>query len=225
MIYFVLILSVIIGAVIVLFTKPTKSFTQILLTFSGAYLLSVTILHLLPEVFETHNASIGLFILFGILIQSILENFSKGVEHGHIHAHKHLKTVPWLLIISLSLHAFFEGIPLGNENDRNTLLWAIVIHKIPIAIVLTTFLIQSKLNKGIIFGIISFFALMSPLGCIVCEYIPFFNIYLTEITAIIIGVFLHISTIILFESSENHSYNFKKLIAILVGFGVAWLSL
>jgi len=225
MVYFVLILSVLIGSVIVLFTKPSKTFTQILLTFSGAYLLSVTILHLLPEVFESSQNNIGLFILFGILIQSILENFSKGVEHGHIHAHEHLKTVPWLLIISLSLHAFFEGIPLGSKDGSFALLWAIVIHKIPIAIVLTSFLMQSKLNKGIIFGIISFFALMSPLGCIMCEYIPFFTIYLTEITAVIIGIFLHISTIILFESSENHSYNFKKLVAILIGFGIAWLSL
>ena len=224
MVYAILILSVIIGAVIVLFSKPSKVFTQILLAFSGAYLLSVTILHLLPEVFESHQKNIGLFILFGILIQSILENFSKGVEHGHIHVHDHMKTIPWLLIISLSFHAFFEGIPLSSENNAS-LLWAIVIHKIPIAIVLTAFLMQSKLRKIIIFGIITLFALMSPLGCILSENIPFFTDYLTEITAIIVGIFLHVSTIILFESSENHTYNLKKLIAILLGFGIAWLSL
>jgi len=224
MVYFYLILSVVIGAVIVLLTKPTKLFTQILLAFSGAYLLSITILHLLPEVFETHKANIGLFILFGILIQSVLENFSKGVEHGHIHNDGTLKTVPWLLFISLSLHAFFEGIPLGGE-DKGILLWAIVIHKIPIAIVLTAFLIQSNLSKTVIFIFILFFALMSPFGCILCENIPFFTTYLTEITAVIIGIFLHISTIILFESSENHTYNLKKLIAIIVGFVIAWMSL
>ena len=225
MVYLALILSVLIGSIIVLIIKPSKLFTQILLAFSGAYLLSITILHLLPEVFETPKSSIGLFILLGIFIQSILENFSKGIEHGHIHVQKHIKTIPWLLFISLSLHAFFEGIPLGNNTNNNTLLWAIVIHKIPVAIVLTAFLMQSELSKKIIFGLLIFFALMSPLGYILCENISFFTIYITEITAIIIGIFLHISTIILFESSENHTFNFKKLIAILMGFFIAFMSL
>lgn len=224
MVYFVLILSVIIGSISVLFIKPKKTLTQILLAFSGAYLLSITVLHLLPEVYENHSHKIGFYILFGILIQSILENFSKGVEHGHVHAHGEMSKIPWLLIISLGLHAFFEGIPLGHD-ENHTLLWAIIIHKIPIAIVLTTFLIQSKLSKILIFITIGLFAVMSPLGCLVSENIVFFEEYLTEITAIIIGIFLHISTIILFETSENHSYNFKKLIAIIIGFVLAWLSL
>ena len=58
---------------------------------------------------------------------------------------------------------------------------------------------------------------MSPLGILVSDKISFFNLYHTEITALIIGVFLHISTIILFESSENHKFNFKKFTAILLG--------
>jgi len=225
MVYLILILSVVFGTLIVLLKKPTRTFTQILLAFSGAYLLSVTILHLLPEVFENPKEHIGLFILFGILIQSILENFSKGVEHGHIHVHENIKKIPWLLLVSLGFHAFFEGIPLGSKDNNSTLLWAIVIHKIPIAIVLTSFLLQSKLSKAAIFTLIGLFALMSPLGYFFCETISFFSDYLTEITAIIIGVFLHISTIILFETSENHSYNLKKLIAILLGFAIAWMSL
>jgi len=224
MTYLVLIIAVIIGALSVLIIKPKKTIIQILLTFSGAYLLSITILHLLPEVYENHSNKIGFYILFGILIQSILENLTKGLEHGHVHQHNHLQKVPWLLLIGLNLHSFFEGIPLGHD-DEHTLLWAIVIHKIPIAIVLTSFLIQSKLKKTIVIAIIVLFASMSPLGFLFCKEIPFFTANLTEITAIIIGIFLHISTIILFETSENHSYNFKKLIAIILGFVIAWLSL
>ena len=58
---------------------------------------------------------------------------------------------------------------------------------------------------------------MSPLGVFVAEQISFFTTYHSEITAIIIGVFLHISTIILFEGSENHKFNLKKFIAIVLG--------
>lgn len=224
MTYLALIIAVAIGSVSVLFFKPKKSYLEIILVFSGAYLLSITILHLLPEVYVDQNNNVGFFILFGILIQSILENLTKGIEHGHVHAHEKLDQIPWLLIIGLSLHAFFEGIPLGNDSDH-TLLWAIIIHKIPIAIVLTSFLIQSKLPKISIIAVVSLFAIMSPLGYILFESIPFFKTYLNEITAVIIGVFLHISTIILFETSENHTYNLKKLIAIILGFIIAWLSL
>jgi hypothetical protein len=58
---------------------------------------------------------------------------------------------------------------------------------------------------------------MSPLGVLVGDKVAFFNNYYTEITALIIGVFLHISTIILFESSENHKFNLQKFTAILLG--------
>lgn len=224
MIYLILIFAVLFGAAIVLFIKPSKIFTQLLLAFSGAYLLSITILHLLPEVFNDHNHQAGLFILLGIIIQSVLEYFSKGLEHGHVHIHKDIKTVPWLLFISLSFHAFFEGIPLANITNYS-LLWAIVIHKIPIAIVLTAFLMQTKLKKTVILMLILIFAVMSPLGCILCENVSFIKTHHTEITAIIVGVFLHISSIILFESSENHTFNFRKFIAIIIGFGIAYLSL
>ena len=44
-----LFLSVAVGAIIVEIFKPTKSKNiQLLLTFSGAYLLSVSVIHLIP---------------------------------------------------------------------------------------------------------------------------------------------------------------------------------
>jgi hypothetical protein len=58
---------------------------------------------------------------------------------------------------------------------------------------------------------------MSPLGVLLGDKFSFFSTYSTEITALIVGVFLHISTIILFESTENHKFNLQKFIAILLG--------
>ncbi len=218
-----LILSVIFGVSLVLIFKPATKAIQLFLSFSGAYLLSITVLHLLPEVFESQQENVGIYILIGILLQSILEFFSKGAEHGHIHIHPYTKGLPWLLFISLGLHAFFEGIPLGTANN-NLLLWAIVIHKIPIAIILSIFLFNSKLPKKVTYFFILLFALMSPLGLFLSNRIEFFNNYHVEITGIIIGVFLHISTAILFESTQNHQFNSRKFIAVLIGFAVAFLS-
>jgi len=215
--YILLISAVLLGSLLVLFTKPSKQIVRLLLAFSGAYLLSVTILHLLPDVYTvTSNSTIvGIFILIGIILQSVLESFSKGAEHGHIHIHSDGKKFPTLLFVSLCLHAFSEGLPIHNADEN--LLWAIVVHKIPIAIVLTSFLLQTKYSKKIVFSFLFFFGLMSPLGVLLGDKIPFFSTYNTEITALIIGVFLHISTIILFESTENHKFNLQKFIAILLG--------
>lgn len=217
----ILFLSVIVGILIVFTIKPNRNFTQLLLSFSGAYLLAITVTHLLPEVFEQKEKNIGLFIILGLLIQLIMDYFSKGAEHGHIHTHKNNK-LPTVLFVSLCLHAFMEGIPIDGHNHQE-LLWAIVVHKIPITIVLGSFLVHAKKSFLQCISILILFAVMSPLGSLIGSNSSFIITYKTEITAIIIGVFLHISTIIIFESSENHKFNIAKFIAILVGFGVAVL--
>lgn len=223
MTYIVLILSVLIGIVIVFGLKPSNKVAQLLLAFSGAYLLSITILHLLPEVYSSKISNIGLFILIGLLFQLILDFFSKGAEHGHIHVQQNM-IFPWPLFLSLSIHAFMEGIPLGHNQHHEYLLWAIVIHKIPIAIILAAFFVNSKIpkSKAILFLIL--FSLMSPLGSFAGEQVSIISTYKTEITAIIIGIFLHISTIILFETSKDHKFNLLKFVAIIIGMTVAFLA-
>ena len=198
--YIFLIAAVLFGSILVFILKPNSKLVHLLLAFSGAYLLSVTILHLLPLVYieTTTYKKVGIFILAGIIIQSILESFSKGAEHGHIHIHTNGKEFPTLLFVSLCIHAFSEGLPIHNANDN--LLWAIVIHKIPIAIVLTTFLIQTKYPKKITYVFLIVFALMSPLGILFGDKILFFTTYTLEITALIIGVFLTLC----FENNSHY---------------------
>ena len=74
-----LFVSVLAGAVIVeLFRIKKGKNIQLLLTFSGAYLLAVSVLHLIPELFTNQlNEKIGVFILAGFLIQILLEYFSQ----------------------------------------------------------------------------------------------------------------------------------------------------
>ena len=115
--------------------KEVKTLS-IFLAFSGAFLLALTIFELLPEVYETPNKLIGVYIISDILLQIILEFFSKGSEHGHVNQHNESKTFPWLLFISLSIHASLEGLPITKDNN---LLIGIMIHKIPIALILSIF--------------------------------------------------------------------------------------
>ncbi|MFC7445383.1 ZIP family metal transporter [Mesoflavibacter profundi] len=215
------ILSVVLGVVLVLIFKPNKSSNlKLLLAFSGAFLLSVTVFNFLPEVYHhNHDKPIGIFIMAGILLQIILEFFSKGAEHGHVHLDKNSIKFPWLLFVSLSIHSILEGIPI-HAHDQ--LLYGIIIHKLPIAIILSTFFISSKigLKKMVLF--LGLFALMTPLGTYLSENFTFFTTYFYEISAIVIGIFLHISTTILFESNEGHKFNIVKLSTIVLAVIIAY---
>ncbi len=218
----ILFLSVVIGMVIVLIAKPRLKLSQLLLSFSGAYLLGIIILELLPEVFsDTQHHKVGVFIIAGLVIQIVLDFFSKGADHGHVHLHNE-KHFPWVLFISLSIHAFIEGLPLSHL-ESNHLLIGIVVHNIPISIILGTFFVASSMPKSYALLFLTAFACMSPLGNLLGAFIPMIIEYKTAITAVVIGVLLHISTTIIFESSKDHKFNLTKFISILVGFALAIL--
>lgn len=218
--YLLPLLSVLLGYGIALFLKP-KNITnlKLLLAFSGSFLLSLTVMHLLPEIYESKNHNIGLFIMLGILFQIVLEFFSKGAEHGHVHGHEKMHQMPWLLFISLCIHAFMEGFPVSHHHN---LAVGIAIHHLPIAIILTAFFINASLNKKAIFIFMVTFAIMTPLGTVLSDYLPILNNYYTEITAIVIGILFHISSTIIFESSEGHKFNIAKISMIILGIGLAY---
>ena len=224
-----LFLSVAIGAMIVEIFKPKKSENiQLLLTFSGAYLLAVSVIHLIPELFISHpKNNIGLFILLGFLIQILLEYFSKGIEHGHFHKQK---VIPITVMISLCFHALLEGIPLGgglehNHSAEQALLTGIVLHKAPVSIVLLSLFLQSGMSKIKSYFLLFLFALMAPLGVYSGHLFTELSHYANEIMAIVIGIFLHISTTILFESTDGHRFSFQKILTIIIGACIAILSL
>ena len=217
--YILPLLSVLFGFFIALRLKPQdKKNLKLLLAFSGSFLLSLTVMHLLPEVYESNNPKVGIFIMLGILFQIILEFFSKGAEHGHVHGHDKMTQMPWLLFISLCIHALLEGFPVGHHHD---LAIGIAIHHLPIAIILTTFFIHAQLNKTALFLFMLTFAVMTPLGTFVSDTFPILNHYYTEITAVVIGILFHISSTIIFESSEGHKFNIAKISMIVLGIVLA----
>lgn len=220
MIYFLPILAVLLSFIFVLITKPkNKTRVKLLLAFSGSFLLALTIFELFPSIYkEVNTREIGVFIMLGILLQIFLEFFSKGAEHGHVHIDDK-SSFPLLLLISLCIHSFLEGFPIENYN---TIIYGILIHKIPIAIILSIFLVNSNIKKKNAFFFILLFSLMTPLGTLFAAQVDVLANYEPQITALVIGVFLHISTVILFESSEGHSFNLNKLLVIILGIVMAY---
>jgi zinc transporter ZupT len=202
-----------------LFQKKGIRQMPIILAFSGAFLLSVTLFHLLPEVFEAPSKEMGLYIMSGILLQIVLDFFSKGAEHGHVHIHSDARSFPWLLFISLSIHALLEGFPVMNNQS---MLIGVIIHKIPIAIILVLFFNKANYHKVTIIIFLLLFGLMTPLGSLLSSELEVLRVYEIRINAVAIGVFLHVSTTILFESSKDHKFNLAKLLSIILGVVIAY---
>ncbi len=241
-----LVISTLIGAVllggitVVSLQATNKSkIIKLLLAFSGGFMLSIAFTHFIPELYAEHTSFIGYFILLGFLIQLILEFFSGGIEHGHVHIHKD-QNIPWALFISLSLHSIIEGVPLGNmlegikgsshhDHDAKSLFFGILFHQIPVAIALMTMLTQSKLSNLKSWLFLIAFGVMTPFGIGLGLIIPAENLGIDEhvILAVVVGIFLHISTTIIFETSENHKFNLLKLVSILIGctfaFALNWI--
>lgn len=239
--YLLLFSSVLIGGGLAFYLRRNnKNLIQLLLSFSGAYILGITFLHLIPETYA-HGKHTGLFILLGFFIQLILEQLSRGVEHGHIHAlHDAKASAAFTIMLGLCLHAFIEGLPLDlpvNPGLRigkpyvphNHLLYGIILHKIPAAFALGILLLMSKFKDKTVVLYLTIFGLMSPLAASIGGYLSRNDLLTTEmrsaIMAIVIGSFLHIATTILFETDTNHKIPVNKLIAILVGIGIAILTM
>lgn len=214
-------LAVVLGVVIVALWRPKQlRYVKVLLAFSGAFLLSITVFELLPTVFsQSQSSSIGLWIMGGILIQILLESLSKGAEHGHIHINIQSK-FPWGLFVGLCLHAFLEGMPIEQYEH---LIWGVLVHKLPIAIIISYFLWQSHLSKVKMWLFLCLFALMTPLGTWSIQTFEGLQQYSIEMSALVIGIFLHVSTTILFESSEGHRFDITKLLAIVTAIFLAYM--
>jgi zinc and cadmium transporter len=235
-------LPVLVTGFIFLSLKIKTQDLRFLLAFSAAYLFSISVTHLLPECYEGSNTkSIGLFILVGFFIQIFLEYFSTGIEHGHTHAHSHSceKHLPLGMIIGLYLHSLLEGLPIYQSgiiethsqavlSTQESLVFGITIHNIPIAIAFVTLLLEHKTSKIKTALLLLGFALMAPLGCLISYVLNSVGVqnydgFLKLSFAVVIGIFLHISTAIMFETGENHKYNLAKIMSMIAGVFLAAL--
>jgi len=231
----VLLFLVTLGAGLLVKLIPDFKLTKLkmLLVFSGAYLFSITFVHILPEIFavSTSIGNAGLLVLAGFFFQMVLEYFTSGVEHGHMHEHGHHEDHTGFrtgsLLIALSIHSLMEGsllaypVSVHEHNATTSLLVGILLHKIPAAIALMTFLVCHEKPSKYAWVFLTLFSLSTPAGLLFSKYI-YQGSYISNqiflgIMAIVGGSFLYISTIMLFESSPGHSQNLRKLSIILLG--------
>ena len=210
------------------------------LIFSGAYLFGITVIHILPELFDQEGSKelMGMMILVGFFVQIFLEYFTSGVEHGHVHTHEHAKshtmTASISMLVALCFHAFMEGTLLAHpstiheHHQSNAILIGIILHKIPAAFALMSIVtchFKSRIKPLLFLGI---FAMASPFGLLVSDQLAHQNIIpetgFVVLFAFVSGSFLKISTTIFFESNPEHQLSLKKILISSLAAGLAILA-
>lgn len=220
--YILPIAAVVLGGLSILIWKPKElRSVKLLLAFSGAFLLSITVLEMLPNVYQSHGVVVGYWVLGGMVLQLFLESISKGAEHGHIHINQS-SGLPWAIWISLCFHSLLEGIPM-QYHDHMAI--GVFLHKLPIAMLLSFFLLQSQRPKIQVAILFLIFGISTPVGTYLSSSYTIFSDAYIELSALVAGMFLHVSTTILFESADGHRFNTTKTIAILLGIAFAVLSI
>ncbi|MEM9417039.1 MAG: ZIP family metal transporter [Bacteroidota bacterium] len=230
------------GIAVLILPSPSQAIFQRINVLSGGYLFSITVLHLLPELFAmpTPSQRIGFYLLLGFFLQLFLELMSKGVEHGHIDGHTDQtpQVVPLSLFLALFIHAFLDGfilstphaMPMHQHTHMHThgpggLLIGILLHKVPVAFAFTSVLSKAIRSQRTVLLYLLLFTIGSPLGLWASHYysqhLGSSAEYLIAIWAIAAGSFLHIATTIFFEASPDHHLNLQKFLASLLGASLA----
>lgn len=227
------------GLLIFLVPRSRNTNYRILLVFAGSYLFAITVLHILPELYrESQGAElIGLFVLAGFFLQQLLEYFTSGVEHGHLHgsdqaqthahSHHHHTVSAIVLLFALCVHAFLEGAMLAEPAssprlyDPGPVLLGIVLHRAPAAFALMTVLAVQLHSRRRAIPYLAVFSFAAPAGLLIGSYLASEEIVsatgLLYLYALVSGNFLHISTTIMFESNPGHKYDARKIAVALFG--------
>lgn len=237
------------GLAIYLVPKSKGTNYKLLLVFAGSYLFAITVIHILPELYSQNTGLelIGLFVLAGFFLQQLLEYFTSGIEHGHLHTHEshshdvhhhghhhsehHRSISALVLLAALCIHAFLEGsmlaepIDIGEVYDASPILVGIALHRAPAAFALMTVLTFQLHSKAKALPYLIGFSLAAPIGLLLSSYLAanemISTTFLIYLYALVCGNFLHISTTIVFESSPEHRFNARKLAVALLGALVA----
>ena len=240
------------GLLVYVIPKGKHTHYKLLMVFAGSYLFSITVTHILPELYEMQEdvRLIGVYVLAGFFLQQILEYFTSGVEHGHLpasahddhegHHHHHHHTHEGhtvsavVLLIALCIHAFLEGgmltqpAEVASAYNLHAVLLGITLHRVPAAFALVAVL-RAQLPSGkSAFYYLILFSLAAPAGLLLSNFLTTHHILEAEglvyLYALVSGNFLYISTTIVFESSPEHRFNAKKLLVAVAGATLALMA-
>ncbi len=184
--------------------------------FAAGLMISVALLHMVPEV---ASKNVFFIVLFGFFFLYLLERFM--MVHSCPETGCEIHEIGKLAFLGLSSHSLFDGIGMGTSFILSEPLgimvgFAILMHKLPTGFSLSSIMLTGKYSKNEIIWFVFIFSLMTPVGAI------FSNILFKEITkdlldmmiAFIAGTFLYLGASDLLP--QTHEERSPKIILFVI---------
>ncbi|MCS6918003.1 MAG: ZIP family metal transporter [Chitinophagales bacterium] len=216
-----------VGSLLALFfRRQSEQNFSVVLSFSGAFLFAIVLMHLFPSVFRELNHA-GFLVLAGFFLQMLLEQFTHGMEHGHFHARRTGSARITALIVGLIAHSLLDGFPVARfdaaAESHHEVLYGISLHKIPEGFALASVLIASGFGMAVTLLLAIVLAVAAPAAALIGNHIGQLHPEtLWVLIALAVGSFLHVTTTVLFESEHpSHILSLKRLLAVLSGAAIA----
>lgn len=144
-------------------------------------------------------------------------------EHDHHHGNKQSGITPYILLLALGFHGFFEGMALGIQSDIKdtlSLFLAIAAHKWAASLTLGISFVKAEVVKKQLIIMVLIFAFIGPVGIA-------FGLILSETASdnlqgiflsISVGTFIYIAcSEVLVEEFENPNHKYLKFGMFMLG--------
>lgn len=122
------------------------------LAFGAGFMLAVTVLGVLPEVFDT-SAAAALYVLLGYFAVHLAQHVFTPHFHFGEETHRLSASAGWSALLGLTLHTFFDGVAIASgfliSNRLGILLFlAVLLHKLPEGVTIASVIVAGGQSRG-----------------------------------------------------------------------------
>ena len=216
-----------IGGLLPLVKSWSKDSFRLTISFGAGVLIGTCFFHMLPAIIQPLGSNVGIPVIIGFFIIYILERFIMVHSCGEDVCDFH--TVGISAFLGISFHSLIDGLSMGAgfivKDIGSMIFLAIIIHKFPCALSLTSILIQGGYKKAKIIQLAIIFALTTPIGAVitfsVLKNLPEYT--LAWAIGISAGTFLYIAISDLLPYVHQHNpRKYFNLAGLMLGLLLMW---
>ena len=149
---------------------------DMMIAFSGGFMISVAVVDMIPDAVRSHGAAAGWMVLAGYLAvhltqHTLVPHFHFGEETHHV-----TRAVGISALVGLSLHMLMDGVAIASGFAAGTtvgtlVVAAIILHKLPEGSTVSTLFIAAGFGRRKALGAAAVLGLTTVLGALLTEVV------------------------------------------------------
>jgi len=147
---------------------------DMMIAFSGGFMIAVAVVDMIPEAVATHGAGAGWFVLAGYLAvhltqHTLVPHFHFGEETHHV-----TRAVGISALIGLMLHMLMDGVAIASGFDAGSTIGtlvvaAIILHKLPEGSTVSSLFLAAGFGRQKALGAAALLGLATVVGALMTE--------------------------------------------------------